>query len=246
MEAKYSVDRLYDLVEKHYQAMSLRVHMLELNGLNETSQGHTLFSECKDLSQSTSPSSFGQIIHSNPNAASDLATSDFQTELENSKVYRNVSGTRMSIFSVDQQTIALSCFSSLSLSEVSNLSVINLAVTKQDLYNPERLSQSWSDHQTDLPRSLQTSLEGNTPRIHPDIQSANRQYSPPLETEPLIIDIASRNPKDVDWSSISSELLPPGWYVRTLYDFNNPDDKEALSFQEADTIEVIMQLANGW
>ena len=53
----------------------------------------------------------------------------------------------MSTFSVDRYSTTWSCLSSLSLSEVSNVSIINLAITVEDVSNPQRSSQTWSNDQ---------------------------------------------------------------------------------------------------
>lgn len=72
---------------------------------------------------------------------------DFFDELQRSRVYRRnrafresvVSGITNSVYS-----LGYSFFSDLSMAEVSNISVINLAVTKREVTNPGRSLQTWS------------------------------------------------------------------------------------------------------
>lgn len=65
-------------------------------------------------------------------------------ELKKSRVYRKESAWRISTLSKDDCTMSWSCLSDFSLAEVSNISVINLAITTEDVYNHLRTSQSWS------------------------------------------------------------------------------------------------------
>ena len=96
---------------------------------------------------------FAPNIHPSSELNIELASEDgtiapeFLDELKRSWVYSRNSAFRMSAFSTDRHSTTWSCLSSLSLSEVSNISVFGLAITMEEVNNPQRQSQTWSNDQ---------------------------------------------------------------------------------------------------
>ena len=149
VQAKDSVDRLHDIVNKCYQEMSTRLHALELKELQRMSYAASILDDHAAIRNNTLVPN----IHRNPLSNIELAPDngtivpEFLNELKQSWVYSRTSAFRMSTFSTGQRSTTWSCLSALSLSEVSNISVFNLAVTTADVNNPQRQSQTWSNSQ---------------------------------------------------------------------------------------------------
>lgn len=180
MEAKDSVDRLYDIVDKHYQAMSSRIHALEMREMQRVSCAPSALLRNQDLSEFTASDDSQQNPEYDIAAAINGATFDFWEELEQSRVYRKVSAVRASTFSTDQCTMTWSCLSGFSLAELSNISVINLVISTEEVYNLHRISQSWSDDQVESPWPLRPPLEletSVTTTAKHDIQPIGRTLS---------------------------------------------------------------------
>ncbi|KAL6717298.1 hypothetical protein ACLMJK_005213 [Lecanora helva] len=173
-EAKGSVDRLFDLVDTFYQAMSSRVQALELRDSGGAD---------------ASPS-----LPSYPQVASEV-TSEFWQELENSRVYRRISADRKSIFSTDQCTIT-SRISGFSIAEISNLSVVNLVVTSDEVHNPLRRSQTWLNGRDD---TFQIVNKG-TSAIHAQNESEHEAgaLSAQLDGDSSSVETITINAKDVE------------------------------------------------
>lgn len=74
--------------------------------------------------------------------------SNFLDELKQSWVYSRYGAFRLSSFSSGHHSTTWSCLSTLTLSEVSNISVYSLIVTADEVRNPQRLSQTWSNEQS--------------------------------------------------------------------------------------------------
>ena len=78
---------------------------------------------------------------------SEVVLFDFSNDLQRSRVYRRNQALCEPVISVITNSVyslGWSIFSDLSLSEVSNISVINLAITDRETLNPTRSSQTWS------------------------------------------------------------------------------------------------------
>lgn len=70
---------------------------------------------------------------------------DFVNVLKRSWVYSRNAAFRQSTFSSDRHSTTWSCLSDLTVSEVSNISVFGLVITVEEVNNPHRLSQTWSN-----------------------------------------------------------------------------------------------------
>ena len=148
-EAKSSVDRLHNIVDKSYQEMTARLQALESRELDRMS--HAQLTQC-DKDSILSSDSIDTVRQSRVprmlvTSGSDALELEYLEELKRSWVYRRNSAFRLSTFSIDRHSTTWSCLSSLSLSEVSNISVLNLAIRVEDVNNPQRLSQTWSNDQ---------------------------------------------------------------------------------------------------
>lgn len=148
-EAKSSVDRLHDIVNKCYQETIARVQALESREFDRMSHAQ-LTAYDRDSIISNVPidivreSLLPELLSASGSSPLDL---EYLEELQRSWVYRRNSAFRMSTFSTDRHSTTWSCLSGLSLSEVSNISILNLAITIEDVNNPQRLSQTWSNDQ---------------------------------------------------------------------------------------------------
>ena len=71
----------------------------------------------------------------------------FLDDLKRSWVYRRNAAFRLSTFSSDRHSTTWSCLSDMTVSEVSNISVFSLVITVEEVNNPHRLSQTWSNDQ---------------------------------------------------------------------------------------------------
>lgn len=72
---------------------------------------------------------------------------DFSDVLQRSRVYRRnqaFCGSFISTLTNSVYSLGWSFFSDLSMAEVSDISVINLAITEEETFNPRRSSQTWS------------------------------------------------------------------------------------------------------
>ena len=89
----------------------------------------------------------GPVISALTNNVSGLEHFDFLDELRNSRVYRRSMDScrsEISVLTNSVYSLGWSLLSDLSIAEVSNISVINLAITKGEVVNPRRSSQTWS------------------------------------------------------------------------------------------------------
>ena len=71
---------------------------------------------------------------------------DFSHELQKTRVYRRSQGSQGSVSALTKSTYSVgwSCLSDLSMVEVSDTSVFNLAITEREASNPRRSTQIWS------------------------------------------------------------------------------------------------------
>lgn len=180
MEAKDSVDRLHDIVDRCYQEISARLQALELRELQRMSLAASVLENIELVSSNDLLEERLQGLNPNIvlNPEDDTFVPEFLDELKRSWVYRRNSAFRLSTYSSDRHSTTWSCLSSLSLSEVSNISVFNLAVTVEDVNNRQRMSQTWTNDfeilmQRSVPRSLvsgliaQSTQHGSPDRILP-------------------------------------------------------------------------------
>ena len=149
-EAKDSVDQLYALVQSCYQEMSSRVQALELR---ESDQIDMKLSMPEDDAASVLTMTQDQSnIEQSPAGASSLATFDFTDDLQKSWVYRRNEAFRESGFSVSTSSMYCSrwsVISGLSMAEVSTISIFDLPIASEEVYNAYRSSQTWSNERSD-------------------------------------------------------------------------------------------------
>ncbi|KAG6999613.1 hypothetical protein G7Y79_00033g068010 [Physcia stellaris] len=149
VEAKNSVDRLHGLISRCYEEMSQRVQSLELKELHRQNQIDSAPDD-GDLNFEISLASSippGHGPTTEPAPEEETVTPQFTEELKQSWVYSRNSAFRLSTHSSEQAYTRWSCLSRLSMSEVSDISVLNLAITVEEVKNPKRLSQTWSGDQ---------------------------------------------------------------------------------------------------
>ena len=157
-EAKDSVDQLHALVESCYKDMSSRVQALELLSLQKDDDSWTPGDDSESLAT----------IRAHPfNLSSEESSDsfDFSDELQRSRVYKRNQAFRRSVISALTNSVystGWSCVSDLSMADVSNISVVNLAITESEVFNPRRSSQTWS---------AQTDQEVSTNRCVAEVRS---------------------------------------------------------------------------
>lgn len=149
-EAKNSVDRLHTLVEHCYQEMTSRVQALKAPDLQKNDDGIRMLEDDTEslatIHAQPPHSSYGEAIES------ELARCDFENDLQRSRVYRRNQAFRGSIISQLTRSVyslGSSFFSDLSMAEVSNISVIHLAITEGEILNPKRSLQTWFSQPND-------------------------------------------------------------------------------------------------
>lgn len=140
-EAIDSMEQLHALVERCYEEMSTRVRALEV--LDIQNGGDANWTSVDDTESIAT-------IRLHPPDARYEATTDRQTvhfdflhDLQKSRVYRRGHALRGSVFSAltnSACSVGWSLLSEMSLSEVSNISVINLPITDGEIFNPQRFS----------------------------------------------------------------------------------------------------------
>lgn len=129
--------------------MSSRVQALEIQGTQQT--------EDEALAVEDDTASILTATNCNPPPMDHTANiflwdTDFTEELQKSWVYRRNKAFRGSVISAltsSVYTTGWSFFSDLSMAEVSNISIINLAITRDEVFNPRRSSQTWPNNRID-------------------------------------------------------------------------------------------------
>ena len=179
-EAKDSVDRLQALVEKCYSEMSSRIQALEVVNVQQEYACWTLEGDTDSLATIHAPRpdvSSPEIMES---GRGDFDSSD---ELQRSRVYRRNQAFRKSVISALTKSVyslGSSFFSDLSMAEVSNVSVINLAVFEEEVFNPGRVLQTWST-QPNTGYSSDNHLDGQlTPLLKVAHRPVQQNFSHPL------------------------------------------------------------------
>lgn len=149
LEAKVSIDRLHVLMEDYHKDMVSRVQDLEQR------ERRWLGDESQALEQEDN-ASIKTVTGNSPDFSSfefgfaesgSVTDIGFIEDLENSWVYKRNRGCRetASAFSItDAHSTTWSCLSSLSIAEISNISVISLPITVNEVFNSRRFSQTWS------------------------------------------------------------------------------------------------------
>ncbi|KAI4262147.1 MAG: hypothetical protein L6R42_002671 [Xanthoria sp. 1 TBL-2021] len=157
VEAKSSVDRLQELIEHCYKEMSSRVEALELQNRQHFDRFST--QTCPD----TDVSSIRTVKGPNVNRSGEISRQldsvspsscftgssvcDYVESLQKSWVYRRSNAldpSRLSIYSRDGRSMTWSTFSGISCEEISQISVIGLPIHIEEVYNPRRVSQTWT------------------------------------------------------------------------------------------------------
>lgn len=144
-EAKDSVDRLHALVEQCYKEMSGRVQALEILDLQKSGNADWILEDDTEslvtIHALPGDLNYGEAIESEP------VQFDFLEDLQRSRVYKRNQAFRTSVISAltnSVYSLGWSFFSDLSMAQVSDISVMNLAITEGECFNPERPSQTWS------------------------------------------------------------------------------------------------------
>jgi len=156
IEARNSVDRLFTLVENHYQEMSFRLQNLERD---ETEQPEDKSVLVDDAISITTVAAEGSNTRESDSRVSGTRTFSFTEDLQKSWVYKRNHAFRESIGSLSTRSIFTShwsCLSALSMTDVSTISVINLPITESEVFNVHRSSQTWSNERSDPGWPLQT------------------------------------------------------------------------------------------
>ena len=148
------MDRLFTLVESHYREISVRVRALETRDIQQQVSESFYEEDTASIENVTGCSS-------STDAPIDIAggakTFDFTRDLQKSRVYRRTQAFGRSLISSltgSSCSIGWSFFSDLSMAEISNISVLNLAITEVEVFNPQRSSQTW-------PRKASAHIEDN-------------------------------------------------------------------------------------
>lgn len=118
------------------------------------------------------------VVQSNPMSL------DFTEDLASSWVYRRARAferSRLSAISTSVRSIGWSYFSHLSMAEVSDISVVYLAVTKEEIHNFERNSQTWSSVADDAVRPAQS--PNPRPLAGPSQMVERLEYSEDMNTK---------------------------------------------------------------
>ena len=125
--------------------MSSRVRALELLNVHKTGDAASLSgTEADSLATHRAHPphlSFEKDI------GSEFVQLNFSDDLQVSRVYRRnqaFCNSENSLVTDSAYSLGWSFFSNLSMAEVSNISVINLAIVEGELFNPRRSSQTWS------------------------------------------------------------------------------------------------------
>ena len=142
-EAKDSVDRLHALVQKCYKEMSFRVQALEVLSLQNDDDADWMSGDDTESLATIHAHPPGLNSEEGESIESKLIRFDFADDLERSRVYRRNQAFRKSVISALTNSIystGWSFLSDLSMAEVSNISVINLAVTEGETFNLQRSS----------------------------------------------------------------------------------------------------------
>lgn len=140
------------MIERCYKEMSFRMNKLELRDLRQ-SNGLPVdaysYGDASSIMTTEGPSTTSTLPEPASNPSKENILCDFAETLRKSWVYlRNnaLDSSRCSVHSKDHCSMTWSCLSGLSWAEVSNISVIELPVMLDEVYNPLRSLQTWSNN----------------------------------------------------------------------------------------------------
>ncbi|KAL9012096.1 MAG: hypothetical protein Q9173_003110 [Seirophora scorigena] len=146
-EAKASVDRLQTTIERHYEEMSSRMEALELREVGRADRV-SVYPRSRDDTSSiktmTSPPPAFTMSDSHSVSSGGVVTSAFTETLQRSWVYRRnnaLDPSRSSLDPKDHCSLGWSYLSNVSWAEVSNISVIGLPITTDEVH-----SSMWSSN----------------------------------------------------------------------------------------------------
>lgn len=140
MEANKSTQELCILVQNCYQEMSSRLQALESNGL-------TMIDD-EDAWSVVTVTQEGSSVEPLMENSSHQAEFDFVEDLRNSWVYSRNAVFRRPGFSISTTSVRAtkwSVLSALTLTDISTISVLDLPITMDEVYNKFRSEQTWTN-----------------------------------------------------------------------------------------------------
>lgn len=164
-EAKASVDRLHKTIERHYEEISSRMEALELCEVGRADRV-SLYPRSRDDTSSIKtmkrpPTAF-TMSDSYSASSGGVVTFDFTETLQRSWVYRRnnaLDPSRSSLYSKDHCSLAWSYLSNVSWAEVSNISVIGLPITNDEVHYSMWTSRTSSNGPIDPAWPLSPAVE---------------------------------------------------------------------------------------
>ncbi|KAL8687293.1 MAG: hypothetical protein Q9218_006493 [Villophora microphyllina] len=150
IEAKNSIDKLHGIIEHCYQGISSRMESLERYERQRCDERLELPGSAEystsivTVFPSANESGLAELPSDSPR---DIDSFDFMEDLRRSWVCRRnnaLDSSRLSVFSRDHYSMSWSCLSGASWAEISDISVISLPITMDELQNPLRSTQTWS------------------------------------------------------------------------------------------------------
>ena len=180
VQAKASVDRLHDVVNKGYQEMSARLHTLELKELQRMGYATSVLDDHASIRSNIFVPNIQSSSQLNIEPENGTILPDFLDELKRSWVYSRNSAFRMSTFSSDRHSTTWSCLSALSLSDVSNISIFDLAITMEEVKNPQRKSQTWSNDQVTPIWPIQSGTWAPDPTMLSELEAIPAKTTTPV------------------------------------------------------------------
>ena len=154
---------------------------------------------------------------------------DFSDDLQLSRVYRRnqaFCNSAISLVTDSAYSLGWSFFSNLSMADVSNISVIDLAIVEGELFNPRRSSQTWSAQRNKGDRTNSYVDPHHTlpfKDAHEPVRAITSAASGP-ERQPASIQIQQQNPaRDGSSVSISHPSANPD-LVTQVSSFSGPPE----------------------
>lgn len=179
--------------------MSARIHTLESRDLQRMSCATSSKEDRECLPDTSivgglSPGSDGSVVPALKYSDEALGA-DFLDVLKRSRVYSRNAAFRLSTFSSDRHSTTWSSLSRMTVSEVSNISVFGLVITVEEVNNPHRLSQTWSNDLT-LP-------------LWPSVPSTSASNSAPVLIQRLLEKSLPALPQSNDENSSTETVEEP-------------------------------------
>ena len=159
MEANKSTKELCRLVQDCYHDMSSRLQALESNGAS-IRNGSTIIDDDDAWSVVTVTQDNSNVGPSMENLSHPVEF-DFVEDLQNSWVYSRNAVFRRPGFSISTSSVRAtqwSVLSSLTLADISTISVLDLPITIEEVFNESRSEQTWTNEvmETGLPSQTST------------------------------------------------------------------------------------------